>query len=220
LPGQSIAVSGWSDESFNGEFIITSSVPAGGNTTVTWAQLQIADGSATGGMLAFGPNGSSTPNFTQAIVRDQNSKQQVVAGGPDGNLYLLYSGSDDNGNPFQAEALALRYVGPDRTAIKKLDWYGDQKVQWFYAKSLATDYDVSQMTELTTHGPTPVPGEASDNHWEVDPVGEFTHIYILLRLASHVEDGSTALSFPPHMPVENYGRVWVVTPLFGGGRSR
>jgi hypothetical protein len=221
VPGQSIALNGWSDESFNGEFIIASAVPAGGNTTVTWAQTSIADGTAKGGMLAFGPSDAITPNFTQAIGRDQSNKQQVVAGGPDGNLYLLYSGSDDNGNPFQAEALALRYVGPDRTAIKKLEWYGDQTVRWFMAKKLSTQNTISQMTELTADGPTAVQGEVDNNHWEVTiDSPEMVHVYVLLRLASHVDDGSTALSFPPHMPVENYGRVWVATPLLGASRGK
>jgi hypothetical protein len=221
VPGQAIAVNGWSDESFNGEFIISSAVPAGGNTTVVWAQLSIADGTADGGMLAFGPSDTNTPNFTQAIGRDQNNKQQVVAGGPDGNLYLLYSGSDDDGNAFQAEALALRYVGPDRTAIKKLEWYGDQTARWFMAKKLSTENTISQMTELTADGPTPVQGEVDNNHWEVTiDSPEMVHVFVLLRLASHVADGSTALSFPPHMPVENYGRVWVTTPLLGASRGK
>ena len=220
-PGQAIALNFWSDESFNGEFIIASSVPAGGNTTVTWNQTLIADGTASGGMLVFGPSDTSTPNFTQAIARDQFNKQQVVAGGPDGNLYLLYSGSDDNGNPFQAEALALRYIGPERTAVKFLEWYGDRNVEWFISKKLSTQYDISQMTELTEDGVESVQGEGSDNHFRVKiDSPEMTHAYVLLRLASHVEDGSTALSFPPHMPVENYGRVWVTTPLLGASRGK
>lgn len=220
-PGQAIAVNGWSDESFNGEFIISSVVPAGGNTTVTWAQTSIADGTATGGMLAFGPSDQTTPNFTQAIARDQNNKQQVVAGGPDGNLYLLYSGSDDSGNGFLAEALALRYIGPERTAIKALEWYGDRTARWFIAKKLSTQYDVSQMTELTADGVESVQGEESDNHFraKIDSP-EMVHAYVLLRLASHVQDGTTDLSFPPHIPVENYGRVWVVTPLVGTSRGK
>lgn len=161
-------------------------------------------------------------NFTQAAVRDGNSIAQIVAGGSDGNLYLLYSGGADQGLAFFGQALGLVYIGPQRTAVKFIEWYGDSTLQIFVSKSLAIPFDPIQMNALCADAPDPVQGEEGNNHWIVDMKGqpEMIHAYVLLKLASHQQDGNTNLNTPPHIPVENYGRVWLVAPQLGASRPK
>jgi hypothetical protein len=159
--------------------------------------------------------------FTQATIRDQNEKSQVICGGADGNLYLLYSGGNDNGVEFLARALRLVNLGPQRTAVKFLEWYGDGKAHWYISRKLNTPFNVEQMTDLCQEAPQEVQGEEGDNRWIVDiPTPEMVHAYILLQLTSHSTDGSSDLNSPPHMPVESYGRVWLVAPQLGASRPR
>lgn len=160
-------------------------------------------------------------NFTLAAVRDGNSIAQIVAGGSDGNLYLLYSGGADQGLAFVGQALGLVYIGPQRTAVKFIEWYGDSTLQIFISKSLAIPFDPIQMNALCADAPTEVQGEEGNNHWIVDvEVPEMIHAYVLLKLASHQQDGNTNLNTPPHIPVENYGRVWLVAPQLGASRPK
>jgi hypothetical protein len=159
--------------------------------------------------------------FTQAAVRDQNEKPQIVAGGSDGNLYLLYSGGNDNGTEFTAQSLRLVYLGPQRTAAKYLEWYGDSTAKWYITRKMNIPFNPLEMDNLCQEAPTEVQGDEGNNHWSVDiPHPEMTHVYILLQLKSHSADGTTALNTPPHMPVESYGRVWLVAPQLGASRPR
>jgi len=159
--------------------------------------------------------------FTQEAIRDVNQKPQVVAGGSDGNLYQLYSGGNDNGTEFTAQALRLVNMGPQRTAAKFLEWYGDRNAQWYITRKLNSAFNVMQMDNLTQESPEEVQGQDGDSRWSVAiPHPEMVHAYILLQLTSHSADGTTALSVPPHMPVEMYGRVWLVSPQLGAARPR
>jgi hypothetical protein len=168
--------------------------------------------------IFVGPLASS---FTQATIRDQNNKPQVLAGGADGKLYKLYSGSNDFGSEFTAQALRLIYVGPQRTAVKFLEWYGDRNAQWFMTKKLNSAFNVLQMDNLCQESPLEVQGQEGDSHWSVEiPKPEMVHVYLLLQLKSHSADGSAILSNPPHMPVETYGRIWLVAPQLGASRPR
>ena len=156
-----------------------------------------------------------------AAIRDENEISQVVAGGSDGNLYELYSGGNDNGVEFTAQALALVNAGEDRTALKKMEWWGDSEVHWFISKKLDIPFDVMQMDDLCADPPDLVQGEEHNSHWQVDvQEPEITNAYVMLQLTSHSADGTTALNVPPHIPLETYGRVWVVEPLAGTSRGR
>lgn len=168
--------------------------------------------------IFLGPLASS---FTQAAIRDQNQKSQILAGAANGNLYLLYSGGNDAGTEFTAQALRLVYLGPQRTAAKFLEWYGDRTAQFFLTRKLNIAFNVEQMDNLCQESPTEVQGDENNNHWSVDiPHPEMVHVYILLQLKSHSADGTTALNSPPHMPVESYGRIWLVSPQLGASRPR
>jgi hypothetical protein len=165
---------------------------------------------------------STAPAPTFALVRDQNWQLQVLAGASNGNLYELYDGSSDNGSNFTGQALALIYVGPERTAIKYLEWYGDQSAEFFVTRDLTTAFDPSKMQALCADTPAEVQGDENAAHWTV-PIKdspEMIHAYLLLQLTSHPADGSVGLNSPPHIPLETYGRVWLVSPLAGVSRGK
>ncbi len=212
--GDPIQVVGNSNPLFNGPRIIYSVDPIGG--TISWAQNGSTGITGTGGTV-------ETPGVvsTFALVRDENWQLEVLAGAPDGNLYELYSGSDDNGTNFTAQALALVYIGPERTAIKYLEWYGDEDAEFFITRDLTVAFDPSQMQALCADTPTPVQGDDKASHWVVDIAKpEMIHAYLLLQLTSHPSDGSVGLNSPPHIPLESYGRVWLVSPLAGVSRGK
>lgn len=174
--------------------------------------------------------GQTVPSYTQASVRDQFEDEICIAGGQDGNLYEFYDGGNDAGTEFVGEAFSLISVGPERTAVKAQEWWGDSTVEWYVTKKLNAPisfgttistrvFDTSKMNKL---GPrSAVQGEEWNSHWNVpidDP--EMVNAYVLMRLTSHSADGTTALNTPPHVPLETYGRVWMVNPLAGASRGR
>lgn len=163
-----------------------------------------------------------TPAPTFMVIRDQNWQLQVLAGAKDGNLYELYSGSSDNGSNFTGQALGLIYVGPERTAVKYLEWYGDQNTQFFITKDLTVSFDTSQMEPLCAEAPDPVQGDDKAQHWvaTIKDNVETIHSYLVLQLTSHPADGSVGLNSPPHIPLESYGRVWLTTPIAGVSRGK
>lgn len=160
-------------------------------------------------------------DFTEEVIQDANDIEQVVAGGADGKLYLLYDGISDNGKYFTGQALALKYVGPQRTAIQSIEWYGEKTVEFFLAKQLSTPFDSAEMQALSADGPDEVQDDENSNHWRVTVKQQLQmiHAYLLLRMKGY-EGGTMDLSDPPHMPVETYGRVLLVSPQAGGANPR
>jgi endo-1,3-1,4-beta-glycanase ExoK len=159
-------------------------------------------------------------DYTQVFVRDANGKGRVWAGAADGSFYQFYRGGNDNGLEFVADGIALIYVGPNNTAIKIIDWYGDSTAKWYISDKLDQAADPLTMIDLTD-SQRPVPGEEHNSRYQVDvPSPEMTHVYLWVRLASHSADGSMALNDPPHMPLESYGRIYMVSPIIGTSRGR
>jgi hypothetical protein len=195
-----------------------------GNPLTIIHDFNLRDGNSPYGqgyMEAFQGELGENPAPTFAVVRDQSWQLQVLAGAKDGNLYELYSGSSDDGTNFTAQALGLIYIGPERTAIKYLEWYGDQNAEFFITSDLTIPFDSSQMEALCVDTPDAVQGDEKAQHWTVDiSKPEMIHAYLLLQLKSHPADGSVALNSPPHIPLESYGRVWLVTPLAGVSRGK
>jgi hypothetical protein len=173
-------------------------------------------------LVTFENDRCTCQDYTENTVRDQFEADQVLAGGADGNLYLLYSGDNDNGKEFLADALGLQYLGPQRTAVKFLEWWGDSTVRWFVSPFLDTPFDVSQFSELDE--PTPpflVQGEERNNHWQATlPTPEMVHAYVWMQLMSHSTEGTMARSVPPNIPINNYGRIWLTSPLAGASRGK
>jgi hypothetical protein len=78
------------------------------------------------------------------------------------------------------------------------------------------------MQALCADTPAEVQGDENAAHWTV-PIKdspEMIHAYLLLQLTSHPADGSVGLNSPPHIPLETYGRVWLVSPLAGVSRGK
>ena len=212
-------VSAW-----NGTFTITGIESAGVGRVaaiITWDQS---------GPDTTGPNGTLTNVIsTFASAKDENFLPITVAGGVDGNLYLLYqqNAPDVGSTSITGEALMLAYLGPERNAVKCLEWYGDPAAQWFVNRKMnisvgnSIPFDASQMQCLTDDPTDPemqLQGDENNSHYVVNvPVPEMIHILILLRLSGI---SPPVLTFPPHVPLEYSGRVWLVAPQLGTARPR
>jgi hypothetical protein len=171
----------------------------------------------------LGPLGT---NFTIAQGRDANGKLQIYAGASTGQIYQLYSGSDDVGNQFTGDFIALINAGPERLSIPSMDWYGDANLVVSEGRTLSTS--LATASEFTFEPLTPAsdPGQAvqgseNDSKYRATmTIPEVQHIYLRLQLTSHSGDGSLALNSPPHVPLETYGRVYEVIPAIGAARGQ
>jgi hypothetical protein len=167
------------------------------------------------------------PPFASAVVRDANSKIQIFAGAQSGQLYQLYSGPDDAGNQFTADAIALINTGQDRPSVPWIDWYGDQNV----------DLQIGRVLATTLAAPTPQQQNFEDltpsNNQEVPPgyeydfrfraklaASELHHTYFRFLLTSHSADGSLSYNSPVHVPLENYGRIYALIPSLADTREQ
>lgn len=234
LPGFQATASDSTNTAFDGVFQVLTVVQSGGfsfkTLELTWAQSGPDD--SGGGTVTVVQFFTSAP--TVAAVRDENDQPLILAGASDGNLYKLYDSISDAGEFFTGEALGLRYIGPQRTAIKFLEWYGDGSAKFFVSKKLTTPFDFNQMQALCPtddKSASELQGDEESNHYQVtveDP--EMIHAYVLLRLTGYPDSPNPSdlnnpipstmeLNDPPHMPVETYGRVLMVSPSAGAGRS-
>lgn len=165
--------------------------------------------------------------FTVVMARNANGKRVVYAGASTGQLYLLYSGANDAGAEFSADAISLIDAGPDRPDLPFIDWIGDENVQVSIGKTLSTSLDTAaefQFEQLnpTSGFPESVQGAENDSQWRVKLVapGLQTHLYIRFQLDSHSADGDLTLNSPPHVPLETYGRIYEIVPMESGARGR
>jgi hypothetical protein len=166
-------------------------------------------------------------DFYIAALRDNNSRSRIWAGGSDGHLYQLFDGVSDAGSEYTADLIGLVYVGPDRTAVKTIEWYGDKNVEWYISRVLdKTIGDLNKFDALRTieDEAETVPGDESNAHYRTlldDP--EIVHCYFWIRLTSHSADAPAnglGLSDVPHMALETYGHVYAVDPLIGTSRGK
>lgn len=163
--------------------------------------------------------------FYLANARDVDSHAQLFAGAANGHIYKLFDGVSDNGAEFTADLIGLPYVGPYRTAVEIVEWYGDENVEWYISSALdKTENDLAQFTRLDDDPAEKVPGDEENPHYRVQiPAPEFIHAYLWIRLSSHSADAPAQgmrLNSPPHMPIEVYGRIFVVSPLVGTSRGK
>lgn len=171
-------------------------------------------------------SGPLATNFTSSIVRDANNKMQLFAAASTGQLYQLYTGADDAGSQFTADAIGLLNPGPDRPSVPWIDWYGDQNADVQIGRtlqtSLALDATGANFEDLTTPGSQEIPqGYEQDFRFRAKNTGtnEVHHTYLRIVLTSHSADGSLALNAPPHLPLETYGRVYALLPAVEEGRG-
>jgi hypothetical protein len=147
------------------------------------------------------------------------------AGGSDARFYQFYLGADDNGTNFTADAISLRYVSGERSAVKTLEWYGDELIQWYSTDNLSAIENADSWDDLSDQS-RPFPGDEGNAHYQTDMMTpEVIHLFLWAQLVSHPEDAPVptnpmVLSVPPHMPLETYGRLYLAAPLIGDTRGR
>lgn len=163
--------------------------------------------------------------FSVGQVRDGSGKLRVFAGGNDGQLYQLYSGADDLGNQYTADLILLVNGGTQRPSVPFIDWYGDGQIVVSKGRTLSTslaggEFAFEPVTPLDNPAQT-VQGSENDFLYRAyfsDP--EVQHTYMRFQLTSHSADGNLDLNSPPHIPLENYGRIYELIPAMGDERER
>jgi hypothetical protein len=164
-------------------------------------------------------------NFVLTKVRDANGAERLWAGSQNGNIYQLHTGSNDAALEFAADAIFLLNAGPDRIGIPEMRWYGDQNLIISRGEKLKSSVAAGAQFALEPvtppSGGIPVDGDQDDFHYKTLAMSSeaIKHVYIRLQLNSHSADGSLALNDPPHMPLENYGRVYMTQALEGDERG-
>lgn len=173
-------------------------------------------------------------DYQSIAIRDHYPLPRVWATASDGNIYQFYTGGLDNvdlynpliGEAYTADAIGLRYISGERTAVKTIEWYGDELIQWYIYESLTNViFDSTTWVNLSFEM-RPVPGETGNAHWMSDlNRPEMMHCYLWAQLVAHPFDAPDpgtpmALNDPPHIPLENYGRLYLAAPLLGDTRGR
>jgi len=164
--------------------------------------------------------------FTVAQVRDSNGKLQVFAGSTNGVLYQLYSNADDIGNQYTADLILLVNGGTNRPNVPFLDFYGDELIDVQVGQTLSTSLTPGSefaFEDLTPPGNGAEAVQGSENDFLFRAhlnTPEVQHIYVRFVLQSHSADGNLSLNSPPHIPLENYGRLYELIPAVGDERER
>jgi len=164
--------------------------------------------------------------FTSAQIRDGNGRLQIYAGAQNGTLYQMYAGADDAGAAYVADLILLLNGGTDRPSVPLLDFCGDQNIKITVGRNLQTslalgaqfgfdppsaDADVAQLVQ----------GSENDFLYRVFLVPpEVQRLYLRFQLTAHSADGNLSINSPPHVPLENYGRLYELIPAIGDERER
>lgn len=178
--------------------------------------------------------GPLASDYQQVYIRDSMALSRVWAAAGDGQIYQFYTGGLDNvdyadgtqGEAYTADAIQLRYLGGERTAARTLEWYGDNAITWYiYENMLNVDPDSNYWVNVT-FDMRPFPGDAQAAHYIADiQRPEMIHCYLWASLTAHPADTPEPLTpmilnDPPHLPLEEYGRLYLAAPWLGTSRGR
>lgn len=160
--------------------------------------------------------------FIPVAARDGNYVMKNFAGGANGTLYELYKGASDVGNEYLADAVGLMNLGVDRVEIPWIDWHGDSKVSVSVGTNLKSNLATTDAQRFETLQSGAVQTGEDDFLYraELSRPQPFSHLFVRFQLTSHSADGNLDLNDPPHVPLENYGRIWDVIPSTGEQRGR
>lgn len=155
-------------------------------------------------------------------IIDANGDRQIWAGATNGQIYQLYSGADDGGTQYTADAITLANLGPMRVNVPMFDYYGDVNSTISIGTTMKTD--TSSTAEFAF---TPLPSKMAPDHenmyrWRVDNTAQAeikSKCYLRFQLTSHSGDGNLNLNTIPHCPLESYGRIYEVIPALGQARN-
>jgi len=188
------------------------------------------DRSAFGQGYGWEFTGPLSSAFTFCHLLDGNGHRQVWAGATNGQIYQLHTGSDDagSGNQFTADGIFLINSGADRLGVPYIDWYGDSNVVVSVQKSLKASLDANSEFAFVPVTPTDDVPESVQGYEDSflyraqlgDSGVDLLKTYLRFQLTSHSADGSLALNSPPHVPLEDYGRIYEVIPSVGQARER
>lgn len=185
-----------------------------------------APGSIYGQGYASQFAGELSSAFTIGQVRDANAQLQIYAGAADGQLYQLYTGADDIGNQYTADLILLINGGTNRPSVPFIDFYGDGNIDVQVGQTLSTSLAAGAQFGFDDLTPAANPAQSvqgSENDFLYRAyldTPEVQHIYARFVLASHSADGNLQLNIPPHIPLENYGRLYELIPAAGDERER
>jgi hypothetical protein len=153
-------------------------------------------------------------------VRDNSDKMKIWAGASDGKLYELYNGANDNGTEYSADLIALLNGGKKRPSLPYIAWNGDGAATIAVGKTLKTTLTAGTDFNFQALDTETMPGGEDDYFFRATlPEPEIRNVYVRIQLTSHSADGNLDLNSPPHVPVENYGRVYAAMPAIGEGRG-
>lgn len=164
--------------------------------------------------------------FTSALVRDGSGKLQIFSGASTGQIYQLYSGADDAGNQYSADLILLVNGGTMRPSVPFIDFYGDGNIDVSVGKTLSTSLAAGSQFAFEQLTPSDNPAQVvqgSENDFLYRAyltTPEIQHVFVRFQLNSHSADGNLSLNTPPHVPLENYGRLYELIPAAGDERER
>lgn len=179
---------------------------------------------------AVSPNGQgyeysySAPlstDFVLASVRDSSGAQRLWAGASTGQLYQLHTGANDAGSEYSADAVHLLSAGAVRMTVPAVRWYGDQNVTVSIGRNLDGSLSTTSANALELLVTEAVANADHDFYYQarLNTTEIKQQAYIRFQLDSHSIDGNLDLNDPPHVPLENYGRIYLVQGLTGQRRS-
>lgn len=159
-------------------------------------------------------------NFVLAKVRDSAGAERLWAGASTGQIYQLETGANDAGTEFAADYITLVNGGPERPSLTEVQWYGDQNVIVSSGRKLNSTVDAGIDTDMQKLVDAPRTVDKNDFLFAANNKNStINHLYIQFKLTSHSVDGNLNLNDPPHLPLENYGRVYLTRGLIGEERG-
>lgn len=142
--------------------------------------------------------------------------------GINGTIYKLYSGSSDAGTQFTSDIVGLMNIGNERPSFPFFDWHGDGNAIPSVGRTLSSELGLGEEFSFDELEASIVQGAENDSLYRAKMVSTdvYSHLYWRIRLTSHSADGDLSLNDPPHVPMENYGRIWDIVTALGKGRGR
>lgn len=155
-------------------------------------------------------------NFVLAKVRDSAGAERIWAGASTGQIYQLETGANDAGTEFSADYIALANGGPERLSLTEIQWQGDQNVIVSTGRKLNSTVDTGGDKDIQPLVSAPRTVDANDFLFAANNKNStINHLFVRFQLTSHSVDGNLSLNDPPHLPVENYGRIYLGRGLMG-----
>lgn len=178
------------------------------------AQSPLGEGSeyAYTGMTA-----SVFVRFPQSVIsmRDENSRWQLWTGAEDGKFYQLEDGAEDGGLTYSADYIGILNAGPDQPLIAHLDFSGDKEIEFRATTEL--DLTVAELDSLKSL--VKEEQDADTHRYRVNIEEPVQHMVFRIQRTSEIGESLTDNS-PKHIPLEVYGRLYVVRPELGRPRRQ